>query len=181
VKIGHVLAPDVCTSGVSHSVSLVYGSSSSKAWLQVAWRYYDGYAEPKGYCERKPTPATGNAYVLTEYSIPNQAQFYAYDFNSRTGKFECKIAGTLRRLTDPSWIGFSSSKWVPVQAEAHEDHLQLGRVDPSWLSFQSTGYRPVGTTGWTTMAIQGVSSDDAVWNFTKPSSSHMKVNTDASH
>jgi hypothetical protein len=176
-KIGWVQG-DVCTSGVSHSISVVYNSNDG--WLQAGWRYYDGYSEPMGYCERKPTAATGNSYALTEYAIAHQGQWYTYKLNS-SNQWECKIAGVVKRVTASSWIGFSSGNWVPVQAEAHEDHLQLGRVAPNWLSFYRAGYTPVLTTGWTDMPINGIHSDDPVWNYDNPLTNKMRVNTDASH
>lgn len=42
--------PEVCNSGVSHSVT-IGNNGQNVGFLQVGWRYYAGWPQPMAYCE----------------------------------------------------------------------------------------------------------------------------------
>ena len=167
---------NVCSSGASYSISIVNGSG----WLQVGWRYYNGYASPKGYCERAPQPDGNGSYALTEYSVDPKGQWYTY-FHNNDQQFECRIDGETLRTTHDDFLGFDEGNWVPVQAEAHAPHVQLGRIAPSWLYFNDAEKIPVSSGTWSNMQVNGAHSDAPVWNWTQPGAGGLGANTDASH
>lgn len=175
-------SPNVCGSGTSYSISIVHGTSGTAGygWLQVGWRYYSGYAAPMGYCERRPNSSGNGTYALSEYSIPASTQVYSLVKND-TQQFDCSIAGVLRRTTHQNYLGFTSGDWVPVQAEAHTTHAQLGRYAPNWFDFSNVQRILAGSTNWYPMGVNNVHSDDVVWGWAQPNSNGFKVNTSASH
>jgi hypothetical protein len=178
-KIGWMSSSNVCNSGASYSVSIV-NYAASTGWLQVGWRYYNGYSSPKGYCERMPQNDGTGSYALTEYNVDPTQQRYSYFFND-SNQFECRIGSETLRVTHEDWLGFSQGEWVPVQAEAHAPHVQLGRVAPDWLTFSDAEKIPPAGGGWSNMQVDNVNSDAAVWNWQQPDPNGFKVNTDASH
>lgn len=183
--IGWINSPDVCNSGSSYSVTITRAlGTSDPGWLQVGWRYYNGYARPLGYCERKPRSGGTGSYALTEYTVAQQAQRYTYYKNSDE-QFACRIDGETLRLTHQSWIGFvNGDAWIPVQAEAHAQHVQLGRIAPNWLNFDESQKVNAGDgpNDWRQLNLNvGPSSDDPVWNVGQPNIDGFRVNTDASH
>lgn len=176
-----VNSPNVCSSGVSHSISIVNYNHSATAWVQAGWRYYAWYARPMGYCERMPAPDGTGSYAITEYSVSQTEQRYTYARGHGDNQFECRIGGETLRISHVDWLGFSAGTWVPVQAEAHAPHLQLGRVSPNWFDFSGTEKGLYGETGWSQMNINGLHTDRAVWNFRQPNNDGFRVNTDADH
>ncbi|MEO8291634.1 MAG: hypothetical protein ABI635_00730 [Actinomycetota bacterium] len=147
----------------------------------MGWRYYNGYASPKGYCERAPQNDGTGSYALTEYNVDSTEQLYSYFFNN-SDQFECRIGGETLRVSHKDWLGFSRGEWVPVQAEAHAPHVQLGRVAPDWLTFSDAmKITPGGGGSWSNLQVDGVHTDAAVWNYQQPDPNGFKVNTDASH
>ncbi|TWH03869.1 hypothetical protein L615_001100000240 [Nocardioides sp. J9] len=172
---------DVCNSGASYSASLTRSlGTSDPAWLQVGWRYYDWYVRPMGYCERHPRSSGTGSYALSEYSVTQQKQVYAYLKND-SSQFLCRIDGETLRTTHEDFVGFRTGNWMPVQAEAHARHVQLGRVAPSWLRLDIASRVRNGGSGWEQMNVNGVHRDDTVYNFTQPEPDGFWVNTDASH
>jgi hypothetical protein len=169
---------NVCSSGASYSVSIVNGSG----WVQVGWRYYSGYANPEGYCEVNPLPGGSGTYRLREYTVPHSEQLYSFRRNT-TDQFECSFAGAGKESPSTAYLGFSNGTWVPVQAEAHANHVQLGRIAPSWLEFTNSEkvLTGGGASAWTQMNVLGVHSDSIVWNFSQPVNDGFKVSTNASH
>lgn len=178
-KIEWMGSSNVCDSGASYSISIV-NHTGETGWVQVGWRYYNGYASPMGYCERAPQPDGIGTYSLTEYNVDPQEQWYTY-FHNDTQQFECRIGGEPLRVTHDTWLGFSHGDWVPVQAEAHAPHVQLGRVEPDWLDFRDAEKIPTSSTTWSSMPVMGVSSDRPVWNWRQPDANGFGVNTDANH
>ncbi|HET7736077.1 MAG TPA: hypothetical protein VFK52_08900 [Nocardioidaceae bacterium] len=179
-RIGWIHSPNVCNSISAYSISIVRTSGADTGWLQVGWVFRAGYTKPMGYCERNPLPSGTGTYALTEYTVPEQAQFYTYEKND-VDTFECKINGVLERSTPEAYIGFINGGWVPVQAEALANQVQLGRVAPDWLAFTATDRIVAGGTAWSAMTVGGVGSDDPVWNFRQPVTDGFEVNTDATH
>ena len=177
--IGWVNSPNPCGEAVSHSITIC-PNGSCNGWIQVGWVFRSGYSSPKAYCERKPLPATGNAYTLTEFNVTAQSQNYAIVRTSPT-LFECRVNGATMQATATSYLGFASGTWVPVQAEAHRIHAQLGHVAQNWMVFSETGRVDSTASSWADMPVQGVSTDDPVWNFQQPNSFGFWVNTDANH
>ena len=171
----------MCSGGVSHSISVV--ADDGDGFLQVGWRYYAGDDEPMGYCERSPASATGNPYRINEFEIPNKLSFYNYrlDLSGPVWQWECRIEGVTLWETSANWIGFSYGAFVPVQAEAHQDHQQLGRIAPKWAQFKYTKIRAVLATEWVPMPLNNPFVDDPVWKQNFPSTNHMQVRTDANH
>lgn len=70
---------------------------------------------------------------------------------------------------------------MPVQAEAHARHVQLGRVAPGWLGLTGADRVAAGTSGWQDMKVSNVRRDDTVYNFQRPGEYGFKVNTNANH
>ncbi len=64
---------------------------------------------------------------------------------------KCRIGGEELRVTHIDFMGFGRGDWVPVQAEAHAEHVQLGRIDPNWFGFSDAGKKLVGSSSWTPM------------------------------
>jgi hypothetical protein len=175
-KIEWMGSSSVCNSGASYSISIV----NDPGWVQAGWRYYAGYSSPKGYCERNPKPGGTGSYALTEYNVAATEQWYTY-FRNDTQQFECRIGGDTLRVSHVDWLGFTNGDWIPVQAEAHAEHVQLGRIAPAWLDFRDAEKIPTGGSSWSNMGVDGVHSDDTVWNWTQPNGNGFGVNTDASH
>jgi hypothetical protein len=177
VTIGWVNSPAVCSSGVSHSITICQ-TGSCPGWMQVGWRYYAGYSKPKAYCERKPS--NGNAYTLNEYSVSSESHNYAI-VRTSSNLFECRIDGDTKEATVTSYVGFSSGTWVPVQSEAHSPHVQLGHVAPNWMVFKDAVRINTSQSSYVDLNLSGVGSGDPVWNFQQPQSTGFWVNTDANH
>lgn len=179
-RIGWMGSSNVCNSDASYSVSIV-NNAASTGWVQVGWIYRNGYSSPKGYCERKPQNNGTGSYALTEYNVDSTEQLYSYFFNNLE-QFECRIGGETLRVSHKDWLGFSRGEWVPVQAEAHAPHVQLGRIAPDWLTFSDAEkITPSGGGSWSNLQVDGVHTDAAVWNWNQPDPNGFKVNTDASH
>lgn len=183
--IGWIGSPNVCNSRSWYSVTIGRGiGGSDPGWLQVGWIFRDGYSRPMGYCERMPRSGGTGSYALTEYSVTEQAQRYTYYKNSDQ-QFACRIDGETLRLTIQSWIGFTQgAAWIPVQAEAHAQHVQLGRIAPDWLNFDESQKVNAGDgpNDWRQLNLNvGPFSDDPVWNVGQPNIDGFRVNTDASH
>lgn len=136
---------NVCGSGVSHSIT-VCSSGSCTGWVQVGWRYYGSYSEPKAYCERR---GTGGVYALTEYVVSTITNNYRYESNIVDEKgnrvWSCYVGNVARAQTSASVLGFGTGSWMPVQGEAHSAHVQIGRMAPNVLFFSNLNRRSGAT------------------------------------
>lgn len=179
VEIGWVASPNTCSGqNVSHSITICHDNCAG--YHQVGWQYYQGYSQPRGYCERQPLLATGNAYTITEYNLSAGSQNYSIRRNNPT-YFECRIDGSTKQSTVTSYLGFGSGALVPVQAEAHATHSQLGHVAPNWMLFSGAERVPNTGSAFGTMNLTNAASGDPVWNTRQPDQDGFWVNTDADH
>jgi len=136
---------NVCSSGVSHSVGVckVNASGECAKWAQVGWRYYDGYAEPKGYCEW-----AGAQYKLVEFTISHATHRYKQLTDTVDKFWECYSDGNLKFSWSFGNAGFSTGTELSAQGEAHSPHVQIGKVAPAALLFSDMQYRRASNWTW---------------------------------
>lgn len=145
--------------------------------MQVGWRYYSGYSEPRGYCETK---GTGGFYNLTEYSISHTTHTYRYSrvTSDSNEVWHCRIDGVLKRSTLAVTLGFDYGNWLVAQGEAHASHVQIGRMYPATLVFSNLKYVHQ-TNGGTYVMGPTLNSPPSPYGVDKPSSSSIRVWTNA--
>jgi hypothetical protein len=178
-KIEWVASPSICDSGNSNSISIVHGDG----WVQAGNLIWAGYSRPMGYCERNPDAGGTGSYAISEYAVAQEAQVYTYARPQGSLTFDCRIGGETLRSTHRDWLGFGSGGWVPVQAEAHALHVQLGRVAPNWMRFSEAARKTTTQSGdaWSPMVVSNVGTGSPIWNWNQPNNFGFGVNTDASH
>ncbi|HJP71318.1 MAG TPA: hypothetical protein VJ975_06325 [Candidatus Limnocylindria bacterium] len=81
---------NVCTSGVSHSVSVCSAGSCSK-WAQAGWRYYSGYANPLMYCEWG-----GGTYKIMDFALSAATHTYQQRFDAPSSEWDCTLDGAVK-------------------------------------------------------------------------------------
>lgn len=160
----------VCSSGVSHSVT-VCNTGSCSGWVQVGWRYYNGYSEPKAYCETK---GTGGFYNLTEYAISHSTHTYRYSISPSDPVWHCQVDGVLKRSTPTATVGFVYGNRLIAQGEAHATHVQIGRMNPARLSFTNLKYVSQSNGGLYAMGPT-LNSPPAPYGVDKPSATSIRV------
>lgn len=135
----------VCNSGVSHSVTVckVNLSGECATWAQVGWRYYDGDAEPRMYCEW-----AGGQYRLVEFVITHVTHRYKLLTDTVDKFWECYVDGALKASWSWANAGFSSGTELSAQGEAHSPHVQIGRMAPASLLFSDMQYRRASNSTW---------------------------------
>lgn len=172
---------NVCNSGSSYSVSITRGlGTSNPGWIQAGWRYYRHYARPMGYCERSPRSGGTGVYAVSEYRVAQEAQLYNLVKDTAAARFECRIGGVVRQSFHQDVVGFANGDWMPVQAEAHARHVQLGTMSPFWFGFAKAKRQRVGgATPWEDMNLGTVRRDDTIYNSAQPAPDGFFVNTDA--
>lgn len=165
---------NVCSSGVSHSVT-VCNTGSCGGWVQSGWRYYNGYAEPKGYCEFR---AVNGTYSLTEYTISHAAHTYRFDIIPAPAgaNWACKIDGAVKTSKFTIEMGFGNGTWTVAQGEAHATHVQIGTMAPSKLSF--TGLNYINSAG-SLIAMNPSVSTSSPYGIDKPSTTQIRMWTNA--
>jgi hypothetical protein len=124
-------------------------------WAQAGWRYYTGYAEPRGYCEFQGVPDEhSNNYFIDEYTIAHATHVYQVRFND-SDDWVCKINDSRKASQPRTIMGFGSGTWMPVQGENHGTHVQIGEMDPGRLRFDILRYQAPSTTTWLPMDLAG--------------------------
>lgn len=172
----HWTQGNVCSSGVSHSVS-VCNNGCASGWVQVGWRYYSSYSEPEGYCEFKS--ADGAFYWIQNYPISHVAHTYRVDRAAAAPGFNwvCKIDGGVGGQFHQSTLGFATGNRVVAQGEAHDPHVQIGMNSPSKLVFSSLGY--LSSSGVLFAMNPTLGAVNAPYGRDKPTTSQIRVWTDA--
>lgn len=163
---------NVCTSGVSHSVT-VCGTGSCGHWAQVGWRYYNGYAEPKMYCEW-----AGSQYKIVEFSITHAALTYKQDYDKVDKTWDCYQDSTFKYTYSLASAGFSSGTYLVAQGENHQAHVQIGLMTPGKLMFQEMQYQRSSDSAWLVMNVN-VGSPVAPYGADEPAAGQMRVWTNA--
>lgn len=138
---------NICTSGVSHSVTLCKASNDCGHWVQVGWRYSLGYAEPMMYCEFS---YPGHAPKQVEFAITHATHHYKMQVTTQ-GFIElwtCYKDGGQKYVWPVGSAGFSSGTYVDAQGEAHQDHVQIGLMAPNRLSFFNLQRRTAADSSW---------------------------------
>lgn len=138
---------NVCSSGVSHSVT-VCSTGSCPDWAQAGWRYYSGYAEPRMYCEW-----AGGTYKIVEFSISHSTHNYRQHYSSANQRWDCYLNSIVKYSWSLINAGFYQGNYVVAQGENHQAHVQIGRMAPGKLLFASMQHRNASTGGWSTMNI----------------------------
>jgi hypothetical protein len=157
----------MCTSGVSHSVTLLNGSQ----WVQVGWRYYHWYANPMMYCE-VTDPYDIVEFSLTERPMPSSSSDPADKF------WDCYLDNAFKFGKSSVVLGFSSGTSVNGQGEAHQSHVQIGKVAPAKLLFSDLQWRRKSDGGWPAMNIVENNSPVPYGN-DEPAVGQMRVWTNA--
>lgn len=138
---------NVCSSGVSHWVN-VCRTGACDHWAQVGWRYYSGYAEPRMYCEW-----AGGQYKIVEFSITHATHAYKMDFDTLDNTWDCYRDGTFKYTYSEANAGFDSGTYLIAAGEAHQKHVQIGRMAPAKLLFADMQYQRESDGQWPTMNI----------------------------
>jgi hypothetical protein len=138
---------NVCTSGVSHSVS-VCSTGSCVRWAQAGWRYYNGYAEPRMYCEW-----AGGVYKLVEFGLTHARHAYKQQYDSFDKYWDCYLDSTFKYSWSLANSGFSQGTYVVAQGENHQAHVQIGKMLPAKLQFVLMMYRKASDGSWPNMNI----------------------------
>jgi hypothetical protein len=138
---------NVCTNGGSHSISVV---TATGRWVQAGFRYYFGYAEPKGYCE-----LSGTTYKLIEFSISHTTHRYKFTYNTVGVEhfWVCYSDNVSKWSYDVADAGFSSGNRGQAQGEAHQTHVQIGKAAPARLLFSDMLYRRAIDSQWPALDI----------------------------
>lgn len=138
---------NVCTSGVSHSVS-VCSTGACGHWAQAGWRYYNGYADPRMYCEW-----AGGQYKIVEFGLTHVTHNYMQQYVSAAGRWDCALDSVVKFSWSLINAGFYQGTYLVAQGENHQAHVQIGKMAPSKLTFSSLNYRNASGTSWSTMNI----------------------------
>ncbi len=138
---------NVCTSGVSHSVSVCSAGSCTK-WAQAGWRYYSGWANPLMYCEWG-----GGTYKLMDFALSAATHTYQQRFDAASSEWDCTLDGAVKFSWSLANAGFSLGTYVVAQGENHQAHVQIGRMAPAKLLFANLQYRKVSDASWPAMDI----------------------------
>lgn len=139
---------NVCTSGVSHSVT-VCDNGYCDHWAQAGWRYYNGYADPRMYCEWG-----GGTYKMREFTgLAHATHNYRQQYISSTAQWDCYLNSNWKYSWSLISAGFYQGNYLVAQGENHQAHVQIGRVAPAKLVFASMQYRKVSGGSWATMNI----------------------------
>lgn len=167
--------PDVCNSGVSHSVS-VTRNGDANGWVQVGWRYYAWYTSPKAYCEVNPGPYGGSgSYSIFEYAITPGNHVYKFGFADDPGGWRCRVDGDVKVTYLLSYMGWDRGSWMPVQGENHAKHVQIGRTYPDKLAFSEMRYRAASSGNVGVLDLGGVNSPVFPFAVSEPNPGMMKV------
>lgn len=163
---------NVCTSGVSHSVTICRPGSCGH-WAQVGWRYYDGYPEPRMYCEW-----AGSQYKLIEFGISHAAHEYRQQFDTQDDYWDCYLDSTAKYAYTWQNAGFSYGTWFVAQGENHQAHVQIGRMAPNKLLFDAMKRRRTSDNTWVVANVNpGVSGGP--YGADEPAAGDMRVWTNA--
>lgn len=168
---------NVCSSGVSHSVS-VCASGTCTGFVQTGWRYFSHFAEPQGYCERRSL--NGTSYAINYHAISHSGHTYRFQHHdgANGGEWRCQIDGTTKTTVAVTWMaGMTRGSWMPVQGEAHAPHVQIGSMAPNKLSF--TGLRYVNTASSLVNLDPTLQTPSSPYGIDKVSATHVRVWTNA--
>ncbi|HET9415908.1 MAG TPA: hypothetical protein VFP30_00060, partial [Candidatus Limnocylindria bacterium] len=132
---------------MSHSVSICE-TGSCNAWAQAGWRYYNGYAEPRMYCEW-----AGGTYKIVEFSISHATHNYRQQYSSANQRWDCYLDQIVKYSYTLINAGMYQGSYVVAQGENHQAHVQIGRMAPNKLRLYSMQHRRASTGGWATMNI----------------------------
>jgi len=161
----------VCTSGVSHSVTLK-PSSASGEWVQIGWRYYSGYSTPKAYCE------ANSPYGIQEFSVTFATHAYRIQYDSFDQYFDCYIDSSGVWSYSATSLGWTQGSYLNGQGEAHQNHVQIGRTAPSKLLFSDLQYRNASTGSWPLLDLV-LAAPPAPYGNDEPSPGTLRVWTNA--
>ena len=163
---------NVCTSGVSHSIT-VCSTGACGDWAQVGWRYYNGYAEPKMYCEW-----AGGQYKIVEFAITHVTHEYRMQFDTQDKYWDCYLDTTFKYSYYWTSAGMTSGSYLVSQGENHQAHVQIGRMAPAKLLFDAMKYKKTSDGTWVGMNVApGVSSGP--YGADEPAVGDMRVWTNA--
>ena len=168
---------NMCTSGVSHSVSLCPDGQCNK-WVQSGWRYYWWYSEPKAYCEWNG--GTSGTYQILEFVITHTAKAYRQQ-KSGSGSsqmWSCYIDNTPVASYSLTKVGFASGLYSVVQGEAHQDHVQIGEMAPDRLLFSSMIRRKTTDGTWSILNVVP-SPNTSPYEVAEPLAGRLEVWTNA--
>lgn len=163
---------NVCSSGVSHSVS-VCDTGSCGHWAQVGWRYYSGYSEPKMYCEW-----AGGLYKIVEFATTHVAHGYKQDYDAFDKTWDCYQDSTFKYTYSQANSGFGSGTYLVAQGENHQTHVQIGRMAPAKLLFADMQYQRASDGQWPLMNIS-VNSPVSPYGVDEPLNGQLRVWTNA--
>ena len=168
----HVTQGNVCSSGVSHSVTVCSTTGCTVGWAQTGWRYYSGYAQPKGYCEFK---GTGGSYSMIEHAITQLPHTYRFDRSTASPGYNwnCKIDGVTKSTQHSSVLGFSTGPKVTVQGEAHDTHVQIGLMAPSKLVLSGLAY--LNSSGTAIAMSPTLATPNAPYGIDLPTTSQVRM------
>lgn len=132
---------NICSSGVSHSVSVA--NAAGTAWAQVGWRYWTWMSEPMMYCEWQ-----GGQYKIQDFSITHASHRYKVVYDTVDKYWDCSIDNVVKYSYSGANANFSGGSLAVAQGEAHQPHVQIGRNAPAKLAFTDMQYRKQSDGSW---------------------------------
>jgi len=140
---------NICTSGVYHFVVLCAMPGCTNApvlWMQVGMMYFNWQAEPRSYCE-----FSGATYMFLDFNISHGPHDYKFQYDTFDDYWDCYVDSSFKASQSRTAAGFDSGRYVGVQGEAIQAHVQIGEMAPSKLSYS---------------AVKRRKESDGVWVFT---------------
>jgi hypothetical protein len=168
---------NVCTGGVSHSVTLCATVDCFK-WVQTGWRYYSNYAEPKMYCEYE---SGGSYYQIPEFPITHAThEFKLQKTGSGSNQmWSCYLDGTNKFSALTSQLGFSTGFLVVAQGETHQAHVQIGKMAPQKLNFSYLLRRRTSDSVWLGINLENPLTTFVPYGADEPLAGTLRVWTNA--
>lgn len=184
--------PQTCGARVFHFVSV---GGTNVRWVQVGWMYEAGDPRTYGYCERARPASSGGGteWERTKYAVAETRQSYAFVRPHGGNAWDCRIDGTTLESVASSWVGFTNATWVPVAAETHRAHAQVGRINPGEADLSETAKvlsTDQGDPNWSQMNLYDPEDGNGpccsnsfpdTWNYGIPNSDGFWVSTDGDH
>ena len=167
----HVTQGNVCSSSVSHSVTVCSTTGCTVGWAQAGWSYYSSGAPPAGYCEFNGP----GFYQQTGHAISQVAHTYRMDRSSASPGYNwtCKIDGVSKATAHSSSVGFSTAPKVIVQGEAHDTHVQIGLMAPGKLAASSLAY--LNSSGTAIAMSPTLNTPNAPYGIDKPTTTQVRM------
>lgn len=123
-------------------------------------------------------PIYYDQYGLKDFAISAATHTYRWTHDPNDPWWDCTHDSSNHWSLSDSTVGFTGGKYLVVQGEAHQYHVQIGRNAPAKLSFTNLTYRLAGTTTWPVLNVT-LEAVQPPYGVSEPQAGQMMVWTNA--